>query len=76
MGAKLGAILCELPRTAVDVTGLERRSFQVVWTPMDACGHGLEIYGSGGCVFESRRARQVESLLRWGFRRVGSVRRW
>lgn len=26
-------------------------------TGLDICGRRLEIYGSGGCVFESRRAR-------------------
>ncbi|MBT8194278.1 MAG: hypothetical protein KJP22_12810, partial [Acidimicrobiia bacterium] len=56
LGAKLGAILCGSLRTAVDAGGLKRPSFRPVWTPTDARGHGLEIYGSEGWEFESLRA--------------------
>ncbi len=30
--------------------------FRAVWTPVDCCGHFLEIYGSEGWGFESLRA--------------------
>ncbi len=30
--------------------------FLAVWTAVDACGHALEIYGSGGWGFEFLRA--------------------
>ena len=43
------------PRTPVDS---KAQSFQPAWTPVDTHGHGLEIYGSGGWVFESPRARR------------------
>ena len=48
LGAKLGAILCGLLRTAVDSCGIETPPFRPVWTAVDACGHRLEIYGSEG----------------------------
>jgi hypothetical protein len=32
--------------------------FEAEWTPVDTDGHRLEIYGSGGWVFESPRARR------------------
>ncbi len=57
LGAKLGAILCGIVRTAVDAGGLDATQDQAVWTFLDAYGHRLEIYGSGGWVFESPRAR-------------------
>ena len=57
VGAKLGAILYGPCRMAVDTGGLESPQFRAPWTLMDACGHRLDIYGSGGWVFESPRAR-------------------
>ena len=57
LGAKLGAILSGLVRTALDSSGTPSLQFQSVWTPLDLGGHRLEIYGSGGWVFESPRAR-------------------
>ena len=56
-GAKLGAIRRGLVWTAGDIGGIERLPFQVRWTLLDTRGHRLEIYGSGGWVFESPRAR-------------------
>ena len=38
-----------------------------VWTDVDACGHRLEIYGSGGWGSESLRACCAKPLLRRGF---------
>ena len=67
LGAKLGAILCGFRQTRVDAGGLENPSIRPVWTPVDAHGHGLEIYGSGGWVFESPRARCSKSLWGKGF---------
>jgi len=55
--AKLGAIRCGFKPTAVDACGVEAPSFQAVRTIMDGSGHHLEVYGSGGWVFESPRAR-------------------
>ena len=52
----LGAIRCELLWTAVDAGGIERLWFLAVWTAMDTCGYGLEIYGSEGWGFEPLRA--------------------
>ena len=57
VGAKLGAIPCGRRWTATDARGPESPSFQAVWTPVDTHGQRLEIYGSGGWVFESPRAR-------------------
>jgi hypothetical protein len=57
MGAKLGAIVCGFLWTAVDSDGIESPSFRPVRTTVDTSGRGLEIYGSGGWVFESPRAR-------------------
>jgi hypothetical protein len=57
VGAKLGAMLSGLLRTAMDAGGLGSASLQALRTPMDTYGHGLDIYGSGGWVFESPRAR-------------------
>ena len=57
MGAKLGAILCGFLRTRMDAGGPEWPSFRPMWTSVDAPGHPSEIYGSGGWVFESPRAR-------------------
>jgi hypothetical protein len=37
----------------VDAGGLESPSFRATWTPVDACGHHLEIYGSEGWVSNS-----------------------
>jgi hypothetical protein len=54
----MGAILRALVWTAVDSSGPESPLFRPVRTPLDTCGHGLEIYGSGGWVFESPRARR------------------
>ena len=58
MGAKLGAILCGSPRTAVDACGIESLSFRAAWTAVDTRGQRLEIYGSEGWGFESLRACQ------------------
>ncbi len=52
-GAELGAFPCGPHRTAVDVDGLGRPSFRALRTPLDIYGRRLEIYGSGGWVFES-----------------------
>lgn len=46
--ARLGAILCGFIRTAVYVGGLQATSFRHAWTPADAYGRGLDIYGSEG----------------------------
>ena len=54
--AELGAILCRLLRTAVGAGGPESLWFRAVRTSVDAHGHRLEIYGSGGWGFESLRA--------------------
>jgi hypothetical protein len=59
LGAKLGAILSGLVWTALDSSGTRSLQFQSVWTPLDLGGHRLEIYGSGGWVFESPRARCI-----------------
>jgi hypothetical protein len=48
LGAKLGAIPYGPVWTAADAGGIESLSFRAVWTPVDARGHGLEIYGSEG----------------------------
>jgi len=56
-GAKLGAIRGGLLRSCMDGEGHESLPFQDVWTAVDVHGHRLEIYGSGGWVFESPRAR-------------------
>jgi hypothetical protein len=56
LGAKMGVIRGGLLRSAVDSGGLES-PFRPGWTPGEAHGHRLEIYGSGGWVFESPRAR-------------------
>ena len=64
LGAKLGAILCGFLWTAVDAGGIESLSFRPVWTSVDVCGHGLEIYGSEGCGFKSCRARhELQGIL-------------
>jgi hypothetical protein len=55
----MGVIRGGLLRSAVDSGGLES-PFRPGWTPGDAHGHRLEIYGSGGWVFESPRARWQE----------------
>jgi len=57
LGAKLGAIRGGLPRTAVDAGGIEVLLLRQVWILMDVRGRRLEIYGSGGWVFESPWAR-------------------
>ena len=44
---------CDRVWTPVDA---EARYCQALWTVLDVCGHGLEIYGSGGWGFESLRA--------------------
>jgi len=62
LGAKLGAIPCGPHRTGVDAGGHGTLSFQALWTLLDTRGHGLEIYGSGGWVFESPRARYRKPL--------------
>ncbi len=49
----------------VDGCGIESSSFRAVWTPVDVCGHGLEIYGSEGWGFESIRECHSHSG-RWG----------
>jgi hypothetical protein len=53
----LGAIRAAFKWTAVDAVGLGTRHRRVGWMLVDAGGHGLEIYRSGGWVFESPRAR-------------------
>ena len=67
MGAILGAIRCGLPWKVVDRYRASDVSDQADWTLMDAHVRRLEIYGSGGWVFESPRARKTEPLLRRGF---------
>ncbi|HVR78619.1 MAG TPA: hypothetical protein VMS99_09535 [Acidimicrobiia bacterium] len=57
LGAKLGAMLYALVWTAVDSSGTGSLRARSEWTPLDTRGHGLDIYGSGGWVFESPRAR-------------------
>jgi hypothetical protein len=57
-GAKLGAIRGGLPRFCMDGGGHGGFPFLRVWTAADIPGRRLEIYGSGGWVFESPRARQ------------------
>jgi hypothetical protein len=57
MGAKLGAIRGGFVGTAVDAGGTGSIAHKAVWTPVDIHGHALDIYGSGGWVFESPRAR-------------------
>jgi hypothetical protein len=51
-------MLCELVWTAVGSSGTGSLLFRSARTPLDTHGHGLEIYGSGGWVFESPRARK------------------
>jgi len=53
----LGAIRGGMPWTAVDRDGTRGNKALVEWTLVDAQGRQLEIYGSGGWVFESPRAR-------------------
>ena len=65
MGAKLGAILCGLAWTVVDTDGIGTVQDQDVWTFLDARGRRLEIYGSGGWVFESPRARCESPCAAW-----------
>lgn len=48
VGAKLGAFLCGLLRTAMNADGLESPSFRPLWTLLDRHGNGLDIYGSEG----------------------------
>jgi hypothetical protein len=67
VGAKLGAILRGQQRTAVDADGLENPYLLAVRTLVDIPGHGLEIYGSGGWVFESPRARWRNPCSSRGF---------
>ena len=62
MGAKSGAIRSGFVPTAVDSCGLECPLLRPVGPRVDAGGHRLEIYGSGGWVFESPRARFGISL--------------
>ena len=57
VGAMLGAIRGGPRRSCVDTRGIESLLLSHVWTDVDARGHPLEIYGSGGWVFESPRAR-------------------
>jgi hypothetical protein len=61
MGAKLGAILCGFLRTRMDAGGPEWPSSRPMWISVDTHGPRLEIYGSGGWVFESPRAREQKS---------------
>ena len=42
--------------TCADACGIERLPLRAVRTAVDACGHGLEIYGSEGWGFEFSRA--------------------
>jgi hypothetical protein len=58
LGAKLGANRGELQRTAVDAGGIGSLSLNHIWTDVGPRGRRLEIYGSGGWVVESPRARQ------------------
>ena len=44
----------------MDVSGLENRLCRALWTFLVVCGYRLEIYGSGGWVFESPRARYMK----------------
>jgi hypothetical protein len=53
----MGAILCGFIETAVDTGGRGRLQFRALATLLDVGGRRLEIYGSGGWVFESPRAR-------------------
>jgi len=67
MGAKLGAVRCGLVWICVDVGGPESLSFRAVWTDVDGCGHGLEIYESEGWGFESFRASWETFVLAGDF---------
>ena len=57
LGAKFGAIPCGSAWTALDSGGTESPWLRGLSTRVDVPGHGLEIYGSAGWVFESPRAR-------------------
>jgi hypothetical protein len=46
----------------MDSGGLESPAIRAIWTFPDPQGHGLEIYGSGGWVFDSPRARNRNPL--------------
>jgi len=46
----------------VDFSGIGRPSYSTVWTVLDTYGRRLEMYGSGGWVFESPRARARKTL--------------
>ena len=59
----MGAIRGGRERMAVDARGLGTPYSQALWTVLDLCGRRLEIYGSGGWVFESPRARWVKPLV-------------
>ena len=56
MGSKLGGIRGGRPWTAADADGPGTLPFRRVWTDGGTRGPLLEIYGSGGWGFESRRA--------------------
>ena len=60
-------ILCGRRRTTTNAGGIETLPFQVHRTPVDPSGHCLEIYGSGGWVFESPRARHRKPCGSRGF---------
>ena len=76
LGAKLGAIRGGPRRSCVDTGGIGSLLLSHIWTDVDARGRRLEIYGSGGWVFESPRARTAKPLRERGFRRVGSRTCW
>jgi hypothetical protein len=57
VGAKLGAIRGGPRRSCVDSGGIRGQLLSHAWTDLETHGHVLEIYGSGGWVFESPRAR-------------------
>jgi hypothetical protein len=58
LGAKLGAIRVGPLRSCVDTGGIGSQLLSHVRTDVDVHGRRLEIYGSGGWVFESPRARR------------------
>jgi hypothetical protein len=57
----------------VDTGGPEGLLYRALRTPLDACGHALEISGSEGWGFESLRACHAKPLLRRRFRRAESA---
>ncbi len=71
LGAKLGAIRGGRRGSCVDPGGIGSLQVRPAWTLVDASGHGLEIYGSGGWGFESLRACHRKPLRKAGVSDVG-----